>query len=148
MTRKRASMLTRFRRYVIPSDPWRCWPWIGTRDRDGYGHLDRPGRGTGNVLAHRYSYESFIGPIPDGLDLDHLCRTPSCVNPWHLEPVTRAENTRRGTAIAVRVQRKHDRTHCKYGHEFTEENTYLRSNGTKSCRVCTRDRFRARRAAA
>lgn len=71
-----------------------CWVWLGSHDR-GYGHFGVDG---GYVRAHRWAWEALVGPIPPGLVLDHLCRNPSCVNPDHLEPVTRAENTRRGIA--------------------------------------------------
>ncbi len=81
-----------------------CWEWQRCRDKDGYGHMSRLGV---RYLAHRYFYERAKGSVPGGLQLDHLCRNPSCVNPDHLEPVTNAENGRRGkhtklTAEAVR----------------------------------------------
>lgn len=72
-----------------------CWEWIGTTDRNGYGHI-WGGPGKGPLAAHRVAYELLVGPIPDGLCLDHLCRNTSCVNPQHLEPVTYAENYLRG----------------------------------------------------
>ncbi|HEY8766071.1 MAG TPA: HNH endonuclease signature motif containing protein [Dehalococcoidia bacterium] len=74
-----------------------CWPWTGVIHPLGYGHVNIPG--TRNPqMAHRASYEFFVGPIPDGLELDHLCRNRGCVNPSHLEPVTHLENVRRGAA--------------------------------------------------
>jgi hypothetical protein len=86
----------RFWSYVAPphwDDPYGCWEWTGARCR-GYGMATSH---TGKTVgAHRYAYQSLIGPIPEGLVLDHLCRNPGCVNPGHLEPVTSAENTRRG----------------------------------------------------
>src|SRR5690242_13160218 len=73
-----------------------CWIWGGASSR-GYGHMSGgPGRGT--VGTHRLAWEFFFGPVPPGLDLDHLCRTPLCANPWHLEPVSKAENARRAHA--------------------------------------------------
>ena len=104
-----------------------CWEWQGRLDRYGYGRfsfskIDR--------RAHRISYEEFVGPIPEGLVLDHLCRNRRCINPEHLEPVTNAENMRRSAVI---------QTHCKRGHEFTAENTYLHRN-MRHCRACTRIR--------
>ena len=70
-----------------------CWLWTAATNRAGYGLLGIPGRST---LAHRIAYEEYVGPVPDGLELDHLCRVRRCVKPAHLEPVTRSENVRRG----------------------------------------------------
>lgn len=69
-----------------------CWIWRGVLDRDGYGQF---GVGRKNLRAHRWAYESVVGPIPEGLEIDHLCRVKSCVNPLHMEPVTKTENIRR-----------------------------------------------------
>lgn len=107
-----------------------CWLWTGTRKPTGYGRMSANGQGTS---AHRFSYEHHVGPIPDGLEIDHLCNEPACVNPDHLEPVTRAENLRRKTE-------RH--THCRNGHEFTASNTYVAS-GRRYCRECGRVRTRA-----
>jgi hypothetical protein len=107
-----------------------CWIWTGTT-RHGYGRIYREGR---LQEAHRWYYEQANGPIPEGLQINHLCRVPSCVNPDHLEPVTRAENVRRGyEANPV--------THCRRGHEFTPENTILVPGG-KMCRICDNARQR------
>lgn len=111
-----------------------CWNWTGYLNTGGYGSLytgEKP-----SVLSHRFSYEHFVGPIPDGLALDHLCRNKGCVNPFHLEPVTRAENTRRAFAL---------QTHCKYGHEYTPENTHISVVGSRKCRQCNRERNWRRR---
>src|SRR5699024_1617461 len=89
-------------------------------------------------LAHRVSYETFAGPIPEGLDLDHLCRNRSCVNPEHLEPVTRSENLRRSPLMA----RGQDKTHCPHGHEYSPENTRITKAGARACRTCERKRNR------
>ena len=106
-----------------------CWEWTGARQPAGYGTVRVLNR---TCLAHRVAYESLVGPIPDGLHLDHLCRNPSCVNPAHLEPVTNRENITRGLC-AVRG------THCKRGHEFTPENTYnVPKTGQRQCRECVR----------
>lgn len=104
-----------------------CWNWTGRLDAWGYGRLGRRG-------AHRASYIERVGPIPEGLVLDHLCNNPRCINPDHLEPVTDAENHRR------KAERQ---THCKHGHEFTPENTYIAPSGSRHCRACNRVRVAA-----
>lgn len=111
---------------------WQCWIWAGRLDPQGYGRHSWD-------LAHRVAYERFMGPIPDGLTLDHLCRTPACVNPWHLEPVTLRENLLRGDTFQARNAAK---THCKRGHPFDEENTYITPAGWRSCRSCRREHHR------
>lgn len=89
-----------------------CWEWNGHKDkRLGYAKFSKrlPGhKHSQSFKAHRYAYEQFIGPIPDGKVLDHLCRNRGCVNPYHTEPVTQLENMQRG---AWKI-----RTHCKHGH--------------------------------
>ena len=80
------------------------------------------------ALAHRVAYELQVGPIPVGLQLDHLCRVRSCVNPAHLEPVTSAENTRRGLRAM--------KTHCPQGHPYAGENLLIRPTGQRRCRTC------------
>ena len=108
-----------------------CWEWQGYRDEQGYGQFRYAGAMVG---AHRFAYERGVGPIPDGLELDHLCRNRACVNPDHLEPVPIAENLRRS-----RVARGVD-VACGNGHAWTDESTYFRSNGGRDCRECMRDR--------
>lgn len=113
-----------------------CWLWTGCITSRGYGQIrnetDR------RVVAHRVAYELLVGPIPEGLTLDHLCRTRACVNPAHLDPVTMRENILRGEAPAASHARQ---THCKRGHEFTEANTYRRrDHHGRQCRACTRAR--------
>jgi len=111
-----------------------CWIWTGAKktghSTGPYGHFEINGK---SVLAHRYAYEALVGPIPSGLTIDHLCRNPLCVNPSHLEPVTRKENILRGVGATAMHARK---THCKNGHEFNEANTYIRRDGNRLCRVC------------
>lgn len=105
-----------------------CWLWAASVDRDGYGKFGQPTGGW--VRAHRWAYEHLVGPIPDGLVIDHLCRVRSCVNPSHMEPVTPRENTERGL--------RHDPNQCKYGHEYTPDNVYRRPDGWRECRICKR----------
>lgn len=92
------------------------------------------------VYAHRYMYEQIVGPIPEGMHLDHLCRNRWCINPEHLEPVTNRENWLRGENHMVAQMRQ---THCKRGHEFTPENT-LWNNAHRYCRACARAKDKAR----
>ena len=110
-----------------------CWLWTGSIQRGGYGmFLERPGK---SVVAHRFAYRLLVGPVPEGLQLDHLCRVRNCVRPDHLEPVTARENTMRGLGFASANARK---THCKRGHEFTPENTRILTSGSRLCRACRR----------
>jgi len=106
-----------------------CWIWMGATNPRGYGNIGYQGK---SYKAHRFIYERLVGQIPDGLTLDHLCRVPLCVNPEHLEPCTMRENIRRGS--------KANLTHCQNGHEFTDENTVIKSNGTRRCRICANER--------
>lgn len=100
-----------------------CWIFLGRLDSKGYGRLEHTG-------AHRYCYELRIGLIPDGKELDHLCRVPSCVNPEHLEPVTRRENLYRSPIYYG------NKDECTQGHSFTPENTYTCVRRGYTCRVC------------
>ena len=111
-----------------------CWLWTGGLNRAGYGRLSVGGRRGGPVLAHRWAYESFVGPIPEGLVLDHLCRTPNCVNPYHLEPVTQQENTRRAD-LSGNGQHFREKTHCPQGHSYSGANLYTH-RGHRHCRAC------------
>lgn len=116
-----------------------CWLWTARRDRHGYAKVNHNGR---MQLAHRVAFELLVGPIPDGMDLDHLCRVRHCVNPGHLEPVTRRENMLRGTSpVAARARQ----IACVHGHPFTPENTNANPKFGRKCRTCDRERARARR---
>jgi hypothetical protein len=120
--------------------PDACWLWRASRERGGYGmfHLDGKKR-----LAHRVAYELAIGPVPEGLVLDHLCRTRDCVNPKHLEPVTFRENVLRGAGITAQCARK---SHCLRGHPLSGPNLYLHSDGRRECRSCRPTTLAGRRA--
>lgn len=118
-----------------------CWVWTFTVS-NGYGAFtlrcdDGENR---QLMAHRIAYTWLVGPIPDGLVIDHLCRNTLCVNPEHLEPVTPATNTLRGLSPWAQRARQ---THCKRGHEYTPENTIEKPNGTRWCRECRRAHDRA-----
>ena len=126
-----------------------CWEWTGMRIWNGYGHFwDGTRRDTGTprlVLAHRWSYEHFAGPIPEGLDIDHLCRNRGCCNPCHLEPVTRSENVRRSPLMGAHARHMAARTHCAHGHAFDASNAAFTSDGRRRCRACDRVRAKRRR---
>lgn len=113
-----------------------CWLWTGSISSEGYGHYGSPKK-----LVHRLVYELLVGPIPEGLHLDHVrtrgCLSRHCCWPEHLEPVTQAENNRRAM-----------RSHCANGHEWTPENTHVRLNGSgRICRICNRESVYKRRRA-
>lgn len=116
---------------LVSIDDNGCWVWQGHMKPNGYGSIKTKGR---FKLTHRVSYETFVGLIPDGLEIDHLCRNRRCCNPAHLEPVTHAENKQRWARLI---------THCPQGHEYTAENT-IRSARGRSCRECARQRDRLR----
>jgi len=116
-----------------------CWEWVGAKDKFGYGQMAIDCK---KYKSHRITYQWLIGPIPEGLELDHLCRNPNCCNPIHLEPVTHQKNMVRGNA--GKWQR--DKTHCKHGHEFTEENTKV-ENGHRRCIACAKTITASRREA-
>lgn len=112
-----------------------CWLFDRLAS-NGYGYI----KADGISNAHRLAYELLVGPIPDGLQIDHLCRVRNCVNPDHLEPVTAWENTMRSTAASALNARK---TECLRGHPFSDENTYYSKDGRRYCRECGRIRGRA-----
>lgn len=106
-----------------------CWNWTAYLDPQGYGRYNHNGRCR---LAHRLAYIDRVGPIPDGLHLDHLCKNRRCVNPAHLEPVTAQENLRRSAAREA----KRAITHCPSGHPYDARNTFVNRAGSRVCRAC------------
>jgi len=130
-------------------DLGRCWVWTRYLNK-GYGALQVGTLAkTKKVLAYKFSWELVNGPVPEGLELDHLCRNRACVRPSHLEPVTHQLNMLRGDTFASRQVQV---TECPQGHPYDEKNTHVKSSGKRKCRACDRDRHReiraARRAAA
>lgn len=128
--------LRRFWAKVALPDANGCLLWTAGKNRHGYGKIKRADR---HVYAHRFAYSVLVGPIPDGLPLDHLCRNRACVAPDHLEPVTQAENVRRGNSGAANAAK----THCPQGHPYSGENTYVNPDGKRVCRTCLNARRRA-----
>ena len=132
-----------------------CWRWTGWLNPDGYGSIqESPTNGVRGkaIRVHRFAYELLVGPIPDGLDLDHTCHTEDltclggstcphrqCVNPDHLEPVTGKENNLRGRTFGAANLAKEA---CTAGHPFDEANTYTTPDGRRQCRLCNRERTR------
>jgi hypothetical protein len=125
---------TRLSRHTVDPDTG-CWNWTGRLSTYGYGVVKVDGIAEG---AHRFYYRSLVGPIPDGLVLDHLCRNPRCVNPAHVEPVTQAENLFRGESPTHVANRTNV---CLQGHPLEGENVMC-SNGRRTCRICARARWR------
>ena len=133
----------------VKARPWRerfwpkvhktesCWLWTGCTV-EGYGRFNLNGEA---VPAHLMAYRELVGPIPAGLQIDHLCRNRGCVNPEHMEPVTSRVNVLRGEAFSAIKFRQ---THCIHGHAFSPANT--RINGTRRrCRACSNARRKAYR---
>lgn len=111
-----------------------CWVWQASKTKGGYGNFTLCTNGKKRwIMAHRWAYLSMIADIPDGLDLDHLCRNRACVNPYHLDPVTRKVNLKRGK------RRTYARpTHCPQQHPYSGRNVRLSPSGTQICVICAR----------
>lgn len=130
--------------YVVQENG--CWDWIGARNSDGYGMYYQGNR---KFRAHRVVYEATRGLIPPGLEPDHLCRNRACVNPWHIDLVTHAENVRRGISPPAALGR---RTHCSKGHALSGDNLDMRRGRLttrvpqRQCRACRRAYQNARAA--
>jgi hypothetical protein len=128
--------LSLFMRHVIRADENGCWLWTGATAHNGYGQVGHAGK---TRSAHKVSYLLHVGPVPDGLELDHTCHNGSgckggptcthrrCVNPAHLEPVTKRVNNQRARGSEER---------CVNGHEWTPESTRLRKDGQRLCNPC------------
>lgn len=136
----RTTTLPPFERFmskvVWNGDEGECWTWEGAKKPKGYGSFSPAHDRT--QIAHRYAYEQFVGPIPAGLHLDHLCRNRARVNPAHLEPVTPRENVLRGVGISAQHAKK---THCPQGHPYSGDNL-LYERGSRICRICKREKTR------
>jgi hypothetical protein len=134
-TDDRGTPLKRFTsKYKIQGD---CWIWTASTSGKGYGYFySGPGRSS---RAHRFAYEELVGEIPEGMQIDHLCRQRLCVNPGHLEVVTNSENQRRGENGILK-------TACANGHPWTAVNVYHRPSGAAYCAICHRERARRYRA--
>lgn len=130
-------LVERFEKYISPEPNSGCWLWAGYVSEGGYGRFS-PRNRMAPLYAHRFSYELHKGQIPEGMDLDHLCRVRCCVNPDHLEPVTRKENIRRGLSGI----NNSSKTRCDNGHPFSPENirtAKTQAGGTvRVCRQCER----------
>ncbi len=146
--RNEAPESDRFETFVDRSSPNGCWEWTGgltgrTGNDPNAGGYGRFRSGNRTVLSHRFAYEFYVGPIGEGLTIDHLCRNRKCCNPEHLEPVTHHENVLRGESLFAINARK---THCIHGHEFTRENTklvYRAGTARRLCKECKRASNRA-----
>jgi hypothetical protein len=128
----------RFWAKVDKDGPGGCWLWVGKIDSYGYGQFRiglRADRTRRMVAVHRFAYELEVGPIPEGLTIDHLCRIRRCVNPAHLEPVTARVNNLRADGTSARNAKK---THCPRGHAYDLLNTYVDPDGRRHCRACKR----------
>lgn len=116
-----------------------CWIWTGAVATNGYGAI-RVNRKTRR--AHRIAYEALVGPVPSGLDLDHLCRNRACVNPKHLEPATRSINCSRGECGKIQGDRQKAKTHCVNGHPYSGDNLIVRGDGSRACKQCRNASFK------
>lgn len=133
----------RLDRLSIPEPNTGCVLWLGLCNSLGYAMIGVFKDGSWTIQrAHRVAYEMAVGPIPKGLEPDHLCRVRCCINPRHIEPVTHRENMLRGATISSRNARK---THCPRKHEYSPGNTLITPRGTRVCRTCKRELEQERR---
>ncbi len=131
-----------FERFISPEPMSGCWLWTGAIKSNGYAVVAVKRKAH---HAHREVFIATKGGIPAGLDLDHLCRVRSCVNPDHLEPVNRETNVRRGICGLVNAARQLSKTHCPQGHPYVGDNLYMNDKGGRECRACHRIRAQAKR---
>jgi hypothetical protein len=127
----------RFWSKVTANEQTGCWEWTASLNRSGYGQFSVDRRPVG---SHRVAYIALVGPIPEGKELDHLCRVRHCVNPAHLDPVTRAEHILRSPYVIAVINAA--KTHCPHGHEYSPENTWRNARGARWCRGCSRESMR------
>lgn len=130
----------RFWDKVSPEPNSGCWLWTAAILRK-YGRFRFGADGTATKLAHRGAYQRLVGPVPEGMELDHLCRTPSCVNPAHLRPISHYDNVMCGDLPKVSFLKHAAKTHCPKGHPYDEANTYhAPGKPNRQCRQCQRER--------
>lgn len=138
-----------FWKKLTPGDADACWPWEGNIEPSGYGTFQTTHEGVRFTKAHRFAYHVMIGPVPDGMDLDHTCHTNdsnchlgndcphrACCNPRHLEPVTEMTNIHRSRGPSGV---NHQKTHCIHGHPLSGDNLLIRADGHRRCRTCKRN---------
>ena len=159
MGRPRIPLLDRLKSR-IKIDENGCWLWTGHIGKDGYACIGLGGGGCKHRVIHRVAYELIVGAIPEGLELDHLCRVRHCCNPEHLEAVTGTENKRRGVNVGLAgrmavIAKRKAITHCPQGHPYDEANTYRHSREShgeihwgRQCRTCRAEKKRAARLSA
>ena len=128
----RKSLIERLDGKLIIEPGTHCWVWVGAHNGNSYGRIWFDGK---MYYTHRFAFELFVGNIPNGMEIDHLCSNPACLNPLHLEPVTHAENMARG--------KRAQRTRCIRDHPYDEGNTYFHPDGSRVCRICKRMNHRA-----
>jgi HNH endonuclease len=135
MGRPRVPLRDRLLKQITADPDSDCWLWTGYVDPAGYASIRVGGGGSAELTVQRAAYQLFVGPIPEGLTIDHLCRVRHCANPEHLEAVTMRENTLRGDTLPARNAAK---THCLRGHPFDEANTGFQPGG-RYCLTCKRE---------
>lgn len=139
-----STLEARFRAKVDVRGPDDCWPWTASVTGEGYGSISLGTRAEGNTHAHRVAYLLDVGPLPVAHDIHHRCGNRRCCNPAHLEALPHALHPLAPDGIATMRRSK---SACPQGHPYDDANTYVDRRGKRYCRLCGRDRMRARRAA-